>query len=83
MQPVCQSVSFVDSKIMRTEVYYLSGVSKARQFKIPPFLLANHTFPAGFPLLCMIRYKDCFRPRPVRFAVNSNDMIVMISPKIS
>ena len=29
--------------------YYLTEVSKTRQCRIPPFLLANRTFPAGFP----------------------------------
>ena len=29
--------------------YYLTGVSKTMQYRIPPFLLADHTFPAGFP----------------------------------
>ena len=30
-------------------VYYLTGVLKTRQYRIPPFLFANHTFAAGFP----------------------------------
>ena len=30
------------------ECYYLTGVSKTRQCRIPSFLLANHTLPAGF-----------------------------------
>ena len=30
-------------------LYYLTEVSKTRQYRVPPFLLANRTFPAGFP----------------------------------
>ena len=29
--------------------YYLTEVSKTRQYRIPPFLLVSRTFPAGFP----------------------------------
>ena len=35
--------------IFLTLTYYLTGVSKTRQYRIPSFQLANHTFPAGFP----------------------------------
>ena len=29
--------------------YYLTEVSKTRQYRIPPFLFVSRTFPAGFP----------------------------------
>ena len=32
-----------------TGCYYLTEVSKTRQYRIPPLLLVNRTFPAGFP----------------------------------
>ena len=43
-----ETIQIIAGLYVGTCLYYLTEVSKTRQYRIPPFLLANRTFPAGF-----------------------------------